>query len=44
MKVKTMLVCIILFAISGCATSRSALMNAAAKGDIDTVKKLHAEG
>ena len=44
MKIKILIVCAIILAISGCATSKSALMNAASEGDINTVKKLQAEG
>jgi hypothetical protein len=45
MKVKIMLVSIILFAVSGCATSfKSPLMNAASKGDIETAQKLIKDG
>jgi ankyrin repeat protein len=45
MKVKTILVCIILFAVSGCATSfKSPLINTASKGDIVTAQKLMIDG
>ena len=44
MKIKIIIVCAIILGISGCATSKSALMNAASMGDIETVQKLVKNG